>query len=50
VLFKLQFSDGLLDRFLRIADLLSKRKHSDARIEKILGVNFDRLLKDVWQD
>jgi len=38
------------DRFLRIADLLSKRKHSDARIEKILGVNFDRLLKDVWQD
>jgi len=38
------------DRFLRIADLLSKRKHSDARIEKILGGNFDRLLKDVWQD
>ena len=38
------------DRFLRIADFLSKRKHSDARIEKILGGNFDRLLKDVWQD
>jgi membrane dipeptidase len=38
------------DRFLRIADLLRKRKHSDARIEKILGGNFNRLLKDVWQD
>ena len=38
------------DRFFRIADLLSKRKYSDARIEKILGGNFDRLLKDVWQD
>jgi membrane dipeptidase len=38
------------DRFLRIGDALSKRKHSDARIEKILGGNFDRLLKDVWQD
>jgi membrane dipeptidase len=38
------------DRFPRIADLLSKRKHSDARIAKILGGNFDRLLKDVWQD
>jgi membrane dipeptidase len=38
------------DRFLRIGDLLSKRKYSDARIEKILGGNFDRLLKDVWQD
>jgi membrane dipeptidase len=38
------------DRFLRISDLLSKRKHSDTRIEKILGGNFDRLLKDVWQD
>jgi membrane dipeptidase len=38
------------DRFLRIADLLSKRKHSDARIQKIIGGNFDRLLKDVWQD
>ena len=38
------------DRFRRIGDLLSKRKHSDARIEKILGGNFNRLLKDVWQD
>ena len=38
------------DRFLRIADLLSKRNYPDARIEKILGGNFDRLLKDVWQD
>ena len=36
------------DRFQRIADLLAERKHSSARIEKILGGNFARLLKDVW--
>ena len=36
------------DRFARIAELLSARKHSDARIAKILGGNFARLLKDVW--
>lgn len=36
------------DRFARIAELLSERKHSDARIAKILGGNFARLLKDVW--
>ncbi len=36
------------DRFARIAELLSERKHSDARIAKILGGNFARLLNDVW--
>jgi membrane dipeptidase len=36
------------DRFARIADLLSARKHSDARIAKILGGNFARLLREVW--
>ncbi len=36
------------DRFARIAELLAARKHSDARIEKVLGGNFARLLKDVW--
>jgi membrane dipeptidase len=38
------------DRFARIAELLSARKHSDARIAKILGGNFARLLHDVWGD
>jgi len=36
------------DRFARIAELLAARKHSDARIAKILGGNFARLLSDVW--
>ena len=36
------------DRFARIAELLAARKHSDARIAKILGGNFARLLQDVW--
>ncbi len=36
------------DRFARIAELLAARKHSDARIAKILGGNFARLLNDVW--
>ncbi|MEP6906431.1 MAG: membrane dipeptidase [Pseudoxanthomonas sp.] len=35
------------DRFDRIAFLLSKRGHRDARIEKILGGNFARLFTDV---
>jgi membrane dipeptidase len=34
-------------RFERIASLLSRRGHSDARIEKILGGNFARLFRDV---
>jgi len=36
------------DRFGRLADLLSARGHADARIEKILGGNFARVLGDVW--
>lgn len=36
------------DRFARIADLLAERKHSSARIEKLLGGNFARLLGEVW--
>jgi membrane dipeptidase len=36
------------DRFARIAELLASRKHSDARIAKILGGSFARLLKEVW--
>ena len=36
------------DRFDRIAELLAARKHSDARIAKILGGNFARLLNEVW--
>lgn len=35
------------DRFDRLAFLLSKRGHSDARIEKILGGNFARLFTEV---
>ncbi len=31
-----------------LADLLSVRGHSSARIEKILGANFMRLFEDVW--
>ena len=38
------------DRFTRIAELLAARKHSDARIAKILGGNFAHLLHDVWGD
>lgn len=35
------------DRFDRLAFLLSRRGHSDARIEKILGSNYARLFTDV---
>ncbi|HMH08050.1 MAG TPA: membrane dipeptidase [Terriglobales bacterium] len=38
-----------VDRFARIAELLTGRKHSDARIEKILGGNFARLVHNVWE-
>lgn len=34
-------------RFERIALLLSRRGHSDARIEKVLGANFARLWREV---
>ncbi len=36
------------DRFDRIAVLLSRRGHSDARIAKLLGGNFNRLFRDTW--
>jgi membrane dipeptidase len=38
------------DRFAHIAELLSRQKHSDACIEKILGGNFARLLHEVWEE
>jgi membrane dipeptidase len=36
------------DRFDTLAMLLSKRGHSDARIDKILGGNFARVMREVW--
>ena len=36
------------NRFEVLATMLSARRHSDARIAKILGGNFARLLNDVW--
>jgi membrane dipeptidase len=36
------------DRFAVIAELLSRRNHSDDCIQKILGGNFARLLREVW--
>jgi len=36
------------DRFDKLAFLLSKRGHSDARIEKILGANFARVMREIW--
>jgi membrane dipeptidase len=36
------------DRFDHLAVLLSKRGHSDARIAKILGGNFARVMREVW--
>jgi membrane dipeptidase len=34
------------DRFERIASLLSQRGHTDARVEKIIGGNFNRLFRE----
>jgi membrane dipeptidase len=36
-------------RFETLADLLSARKHSDARIEKILGRNLVRVFAETWK-
>jgi membrane dipeptidase len=36
-------------RLETLADLLLQRGHSEARVEKILGGNFARLLRDVWK-
>ena len=35
-------------QFQRLADLLAARGHSEARIEKILGGNFRRLMTEAW--
>ena len=35
-------------QFLRLADLLAARGHAEARIEKILGGNFRRLMTQAW--
>ena len=35
-------------RFDMLAGMLSARGHSDARIEKILGGNFARVMREVW--
>ena len=36
------------NRFELLAAQLSKRGHSDARIEKLLGKNFARVMREVW--
>jgi membrane dipeptidase len=36
-------------RFETLADMLSARKHSDARIEKILGKNLVRVFSETWR-
>jgi len=38
------------EQFRNLAALLKARGHSEARIEKILGLNFLRFAKDVWSD
>ena len=35
-------------QFLRLADLLAARGHGEARIEKVLGGNFRRLMTQAW--
>ena len=37
------------DRFARIAALLASRGHSDARIAKLMGGNFNRLFRETWR-
>ena len=39
---------NMANRFEVLAAMLSQRKHSDARIAKILGGNFARVLGEVW--
>jgi membrane dipeptidase len=39
---------NVANRFEVLAALLSARGHSDARIEKILGGNFARVMRQVW--
>ncbi len=35
-------------QFQKLAEMLARRGHSSARIEKILGKNFLRLIREVW--
>ena len=37
-------------RLERIAELLHGRGHTSARVEKIIGGNWSRLMRDVWGD
>lgn len=39
---------NVVNRFEVLAGLLSARGHSDARIEKVLGRNFARVMGEVW--
>jgi membrane dipeptidase len=39
---------NVANRFELLAARLSKRGHSDARIEKLLGRNFARVMREVW--
>jgi membrane dipeptidase len=39
---------NMVNRFEVLAAKLSARRHSDARIAKILGGNFARVMKEVW--
>jgi len=41
-------SSPVPDQFRQLADALTKRGHSAARIEKILGHNFVRYARAVW--
>jgi membrane dipeptidase len=38
-----------VDQFRKLSRLLKNRGHSEARIEKILGLNFLRFARDVWR-
>jgi membrane dipeptidase len=40
---------NVANRFECVAARLSKRGHSDATIEKILGGNFVRVMREVWE-
>lgn len=44
------FVEGLndTDQFRNLAIMLNRRGHSCARIEKILGLNFVRVARDIW--
>lgn len=39
---------NVVDRFDVLASMLSKRGHSDARIAKVIGGNFARVMSEIW--